>query len=58
MPVHNVLALLVYAVGRGDVSDVFVAGERVVRARRLAKIDVADLGRRVNKRTFALDYLR
>jgi 5-methylthioadenosine/S-adenosylhomocysteine deaminase len=57
MPVHDVLALLVYSVGRGDVSDVFVSGERVVRARQLANVDVSDLERRVSERTRTLDLL-
>ena len=57
-PIHNVLALLVYAVGRGDVSDVFVAGEQVVDSRRLTQVDVADLQRRVARRLTALERLR
>jgi len=57
-PIHNVLALLVYAVGRGDVSDVFVAGEQVVDSRRLTQVDVADLQRRVARRLVALERLR
>ena len=57
-PIHNVLALLVYAVGRGDVSDVFVAGEQVVDSRRLTQVDVVDLQRRVARRIAALERLR
>lgn len=58
MPVHNVLALIVYAIGRGDVSDVFVAGKQVVANRELTQVDVADLTRRVSARMGALDSLR
>lgn len=57
-PVHNILALLVFAAGRSDVSDVWVAGERVVRSRTLVKIDQADLRKRVSDRMSALDPLR
>ncbi|OIQ81092.1 5-methylthioadenosine/S-adenosylhomocysteine deaminase [mine drainage metagenome] len=56
-PVHNVPALLVYAVGRGDISDVFVAGAQVVRSRQLTRIDVADLKVRVARRVEALNRL-
>ena len=38
-PVHDAHALLVYAAGRGDVTDVFVAGERVVADRRSTRLD-------------------
>jgi len=57
-PVHNVNALLVFAAGRGDVTDVWVAGDRVVAGRASTKIDLADLIVRVNKRVKALDPLR
>lgn len=58
MPIHDVLALLVYAVGRGDVSDVFVAGARVVRSKTLTRVDVDDLSRRVAGCVQALDHFR
>jgi len=49
-PILDVHALLVYAAGRGDVCDVFVAGERVVADRHVTKIDeqqlLADVRRR------------
>jgi len=57
-PVHNVEALLVFAAGRSDVSDVWVAGERVVRDRNLVNVDAKDLRERVNARMSALDSLR
>ena len=57
-PVHNVNALLVFAAGRGDVTDVWVAGDQVVAGRVSTKIDLADLITRVNQRVKALDPLR
>ncbi len=53
-PVHNVLALLVFAAGRGDVTDVWVAGEHVVSHRTSTKIDAKDLINRVNARIAVL----
>lgn len=49
-PVHDAHALLVYAAGRGDVTDVFVAGERVVAERRSTRLDEHDLLARVRQR--------
>ena len=40
-PVHDVPALLVFAAGRGDVTDVFVDGERVLADRRMSGVDEA-----------------
>lgn len=57
-PIHNVEALLVYAAGRSDVSDVWVAGNRVVKANSLVNVDVSDLRARVETRMSALDPLR
>jgi 5-methylthioadenosine/S-adenosylhomocysteine deaminase len=57
-PVHDVNALLVFAAGRGDVTDVWVAGDRVVANRTSTKIDLTDLIKRVNQRITALDPLR
>lgn len=57
-PVHDVFALLVYAVGRSDVSDVWVAGNRVVQNRVLCHVDTADLRARVEKRIKSLDSLK
>jgi 5-methylthioadenosine/S-adenosylhomocysteine deaminase len=42
-PVYDVVSHLVYACGRENVTDVWVAGERVLRDRQLTRIDVADL---------------
>lgn len=42
-PVYDVVSHLVYACAREHVSDVWVAGERVLRERQLTRIDVADL---------------
>lgn len=58
IPIHDVMALLVYAVGRSDVSDVWVAGDRVVRDRNLTHVDTVNLRARVEKRVKALDSLK
>jgi 5-methylthioadenosine/S-adenosylhomocysteine deaminase len=42
-PVNDVPALLVFAAGRGDVSDVMVDGDWVVRNRKSTKLDMAEL---------------
>jgi len=42
-PVHDIAALLVFAAGRGDVTDVLVDGEVVVRDRRSTRLDTRDL---------------
>ena len=38
-PVYNVISHLVYAAGRGDISDVWVAGRPLMRERRLTTLD-------------------
>lgn len=38
-PVYNLVSHLVYAAGRGDVSDVWVAGRALMRDRRLLTVD-------------------
>lgn len=38
-PVYNVISHLVYAAGRGDISDVYVAGRPLMRERRLLTVD-------------------
>ena len=57
-PVHDVNALLVFAAGRGDVTDVWVAGDQVVAKRQSTKIDLSDLIKRVNLRVKALEPLK
>ena len=42
-PMYDVVSHLVYACGREHVSDVWVAGERVLRDRVLTRLDLADL---------------
>jgi 5-methylthioadenosine/S-adenosylhomocysteine deaminase len=42
-PAFDIVSHLVYVSGREHVSDVWVAGERVLEARRLARLDLADL---------------
>lgn len=44
-PVHDVAALLVFAAGRGDVTDVLVDGRPVVRDRRSTMLDTDVLAR-------------
>jgi len=50
--------LLVFAAGRGDVTDVWVAGDQVVAKRTSTKIDLNDLISRVNLRVKALEPLK
>lgn len=42
-PMHNVLSQLVYATGRAQVTDVWVAGRAVLRERQLTTLDIAAL---------------
>jgi 5-methylthioadenosine/S-adenosylhomocysteine deaminase len=49
-PVHDVAALLVFAAGRGDVTDVLVDGRLVVRDRRSTLLDTDDLLARAGRR--------
>ena len=49
-PVHDVAALLVFAAGRGDVTDVLVDGMPVVRDRRSTRLDTGDLLARARAR--------
>jgi len=49
-PVHDVAALLVFAAGRGDVTDVLVDGRPVVRDRRSTLLDTDDLLSRARSR--------
>ncbi|MEY4444429.1 MAG: hypothetical protein RL301_508, partial [Actinomycetota bacterium] len=57
-PIHNLPALLIFAAGRSDVTDVWVDGEPVLRSGKLTKVDVADLRSRVASRVKALDEIR
>lgn len=49
-PVHDVAALLVFAAGRGDVTDVLVDGEVVVRAGQSTRLDTPELLRQCRER--------
>ena len=49
-PVHDVHALLVYAAGRGDVTDVFVDGVRVVAAGESTRVDGTELMKHARER--------
>ncbi len=57
-PVHNVEALLVFAAGRGDVTDVWVAGKQVIQNKTSTQIDTQDLITRVNTRIQVLDEIK
>jgi 5-methylthioadenosine/S-adenosylhomocysteine deaminase len=57
-PIHNVAALLVFAAGRSDVSDVWVDGKQIIRSRKPLTFDPADIRSRVEGRISALDSLR
>ncbi len=57
-PIHNVAALLVFAAGRSDVSDVWVDGNRVVDFRKPVQIDEQDLRKRVAERVKVLEELK
>ncbi len=49
-PAHDLAALLVFAAGRGDVTDVFVDGDLVVQDRASTRIDTSDLLARARER--------
>lgn len=57
-PIHDIFALLVFAVGRGDVTDVWVDGERVIQAGSSVRVKVDELLSRVHSRVKALEGLR
>jgi 5-methylthioadenosine/S-adenosylhomocysteine deaminase len=46
-PVYDPVSHLVYACGREHVTDVWIGGEAVIRAREFTRLDVSDLQRRV-----------
>lgn len=43
VPCYNVISHLVYAAGRGDVSDVYVAGRALMRERQLLTLDESEV---------------
>jgi len=57
-PIHDVYALLVFAAGRGDVSDVWVDGEHVVKERRATRVDAGEIMTRARQRSDSLKDLR
>ncbi|MBM3719672.1 MAG: amidohydrolase [Actinobacteria bacterium] len=57
-PIHDIFALLVFAVGRGDVTDVWVDGEQVVRDAKPTKVDAVEIMTQANKRVRSLDLLK
>jgi 5-methylthioadenosine/S-adenosylhomocysteine deaminase len=48
-PLYNPLSQLLYAVSRGQVSDVWVAGQHLLRARELTHIDLGSLMARIQR---------
>ena len=56
-PIHDIFALLVFAVGRGDVTDVWVDGDHVVESARATKVDAKEIMARSNERVRALKSL-
>lgn len=57
-PIHDLFALLVFAVGRGDVSDVWVDGERVVRGAQPTRVKSDEIISRARLRAATLTGLR
>ena len=57
-PMHDLSALMVFAAGRGDVTDVWVAGDQVVSHGASTRIDALELIARVNKRVEVLAPLK
>jgi 5-methylthioadenosine/S-adenosylhomocysteine deaminase len=56
-PIHDIFALLVFAVGRGDVTDVWVDGDHVVESATATKVDAKEIMARSNERVRALKSL-
>jgi len=57
-PIHDIYALLVFAAGRGDVTDVWVDGERVVKDSKATKVDASEIMTRARLRAESLKALR
>lgn len=57
-PIHDIFALLVFAAGRGDVTDVWVDGERVIKEGHSVRVKLHELLSRVESRVKALEGLR
>ena len=57
-PVHDIHALLVFAAGRGDVTDVWVDGERVVKDSHPTRVDAGEIMTRARQRAESLKDLR
>ncbi len=57
-PIHDIYALLVFAAGRGDVTDVWGDGERVVKDSKATKVDASEIMTRARLRAESLKALR
>ena len=57
-PIHDLFALLVFAAGRGDVTDVWVDGERVIERSQPTRVESQEIMDRARQRVRALAGLR
>jgi 5-methylthioadenosine/S-adenosylhomocysteine deaminase len=57
-PIHDIFALLVYSVGRADVTDLWIDGNRVLRDRSAVKVDQEKIIRNARERSLVLEKLR
>ena len=57
-PIHDIHALLVFAAGRGDVTNVWVDGERVVKDSHPTRVDAGEIMTRARQRAESLKDLR
>lgn len=56
-PIHDIFALLIFAVGRSDVADVYIDGEIVVKNGSSTRVDHQEIMDRVNSRVLDLKNL-
>ena len=56
-PIHDIFALLIFAVGRSDIADVYIDGEAVVKNGRSTRVDQQEIMDRANKRILDLKNL-
>lgn len=57
-PIHDIFALLVYSVGRADVTDLWIDGEMVLQNRLAVKVDQNEIMKKANERSAVLERLR
>jgi 5-methylthioadenosine/S-adenosylhomocysteine deaminase len=56
-PIHDIFALLIFAVGRSDISDVYIDGEAVVKNGSSTRVDHQEIMNRANSRILDLKNL-